>query len=105
LSRKSEVLCRFPVFYHNSVNIRHLKEKKNFKSSILKEYSPVCSTNGADIAHILKLRTKTMLKSLLEGIKVKHPHGNEGLDIFIGYHTNKRKSAEARETNTTQAAI
>jgi hypothetical protein len=46
-----------------------------------------------------------MLKSLLEGIKVEHPRDYEGLDIFIGFHVNKRKSVGTRETNTTQVAI
>lgn len=46
-----------------------------------------------------------MLKSLLEGIKVKHPCDNEGIDTFIGLHANKRKSVRTQETNTTQAAI
>jgi hypothetical protein len=46
-----------------------------------------------------------MLKSLLEGIKVKHPCDNKGLDILSVFHVNKRNFEETRKTGTTQAAI
>jgi hypothetical protein len=45
------------------------------------------------------------LKSLLEGIKVKQPHDNEELENFIGFHINKRKSVETRETSTTHIGL
>jgi len=32
-----------------------------------------------------------MLKTLLEGIKIKHPCDNEGLDIFISFSCKQKK--------------
>jgi hypothetical protein len=46
-----------------------------------------------------------MLKSLLEGIKLKHPCDNEGLGICIGFHENGRKCVETEMKNITQSAI
>jgi len=83
--------------HQTSVKIRRLNGNENFKNSVLKEYFPICTSNGADITYILKLRTKTMLKSLLEGIKVNHPCDNEGLHNFISFHVNRKKNLREHE--------